>query len=276
MSGRARLPAGAPLKASQRGRRRAPPSKVSVMSVWRTGDRHPPPERGLSSLVRFGIAAGVGIAAGAILAAAGIGTVLLKNSGADSVTAVIALAKEVWAAAPHRAPSTDQAMENVTGRTIESFPQTGSAPIPPLSAAPAAVPSLVAPSDEPTAPPVEPAAPIPAAAPTALPGEPDGAALDPSDRPPRRTRSSPAAPVNIPAPRVEHADTQLDQAQMPSAPAALLPALGTEHQLAKKAAHHTSARTVRKAHAFAGRGSPFSIHGVLTPPEPSVWHGRGD
>ena len=45
---------------------------------------------------------------------------------------------------------------------------------------------------------------------------------------------------------------------------------GTEHQLAKKATHHTSARTVRKTHAFAGRSSPFVIHGVLTPPEPTV------
>ena len=39
MSGRARLPAGAPLKASQRGRRRAAPSKVSVSPVWRPGDK---------------------------------------------------------------------------------------------------------------------------------------------------------------------------------------------------------------------------------------------
>jgi len=86
----------------------------------------------------------------------------------------------------------------------------------------------------------------------------------------------PAPPVNIAASRVEQADTQLDQAQMPSAPAALLPARETEHQLAKQAAHHTSARTVRKTRAFAGSGSPFSIHGVLTPPEATVWHGRGD
>jgi hypothetical protein len=70
----------------------------------------------------------------------------------------------------------------------------------------------------------------------------------------------PALPVDIPAPRVEYPDAPLDQAQMPSAPATP----GTEHQLAK------SARTVRKTHAFAGRGSPFSIHGVLTPPEPTV------
>ena len=85
----------------------------------------------------------------------------------------------------------------------------------------------------------------------------------------------PAPLVNIPAPRVEHADTQLDQAQMPSAPAAQLPVPGTEHQPAKKAAHHTSTRTVRKTHAFADRGSPFVIYGVLTPPEPTAWHGAG-
>ena len=39
MSGRSRLPAGEPRKASQRHSWRAPPSKVSVMPVWRTGDR---------------------------------------------------------------------------------------------------------------------------------------------------------------------------------------------------------------------------------------------
>ena len=39
MTGRARLPAGAPLKASQRGRRRgAAPSKV-YSPVWRPGDK---------------------------------------------------------------------------------------------------------------------------------------------------------------------------------------------------------------------------------------------
>jgi hypothetical protein len=86
----------------------------------------------------------------------------------------------------------------------------------------------------------------------------------------------PAPPVNIPAPRVEHADTQLDQAEMPSVPADLLPARGADRQPTKKAAHHMSERTVRKTHAFAHRGSPFAIHGVLTPPEPTVWHGRGD
>lgn len=33
------MPAGAPLKASQRGRRRGVPSKVSVNPVWRPGDK---------------------------------------------------------------------------------------------------------------------------------------------------------------------------------------------------------------------------------------------
>ena len=39
MSGRARLPSGAPLKASQRGRWRAAPSKVNVTRVWRPGEK---------------------------------------------------------------------------------------------------------------------------------------------------------------------------------------------------------------------------------------------
>ena len=39
MSGRARLPAGEPRKASQRRARRAAPSKVSVDPVWRPGDK---------------------------------------------------------------------------------------------------------------------------------------------------------------------------------------------------------------------------------------------
>jgi len=76
----------------------------------------------------------------------------------------------------------------------------------------------------------------------------------------------PTPPVNIPAPRIEHTDTPFDQAQMPPAPATP----GTEHRLAKKAPHHTSTRTASKTRAFAGRSSPFVIHGVLTPPEPMV------
>jgi hypothetical protein len=91
-------------------------------------------------------------------------------------------------------------------------------------------------------------------------------AVEPIRSPAEAHAVIPAPPVNIPTPWVEHTDTPFDQAQMPSAPATP----GTEHQLAKKAAHHTSARTVGKTHAFASRGSPFFIRGVLTPPEPTV------
>jgi hypothetical protein len=93
-------------------------------------------ERRLSPLVRLFIAAG------GILAAAGIGTLLLRNSATDPVTAAITLAKEVWAVAPNSAWSTD--------RRIESIPRTGSVPIP---AAPSATPAdgrnLAAPSSTP-------------------------------------------------------------------------------------------------------------------------------
>ena len=81
----------------------------------------------------------------------------------------------------------------------------------------------------------------------------------------------PTPPVNIPAPRIEQMDTQFDQVQTPSAPTTP----GTEHQLAKKAAHHTSAQTAGKAREFVGRSSPFVIHGVLTPPEPTVSRDSG-
>jgi hypothetical protein len=107
------------------------------------------------------------------------------------------------------------------------------------------------------------------------PADSAAGALEPVPLPADARAVIPALPVNIPAPRVEHTDTQLDQAQMPSAPAGPLPARGTEHQLAKKTAPRTSARTARKTHVFADRDSPFVIHGVLTPPEPTVWHGGG-
>jgi hypothetical protein len=94
--------------------------------------------------------------------------------------------------------------------------------------------------------------------------------LEPVPSPAEAHAVIPAPPVNFPAPGVEYMDTQLDQAQTPSAPAALSPGQGTEHELATKTAHHTSARTAKKPHTFAGRSSPFVIHGVLTPPEPAV------
>jgi hypothetical protein len=82
-------------------------------------------------------------------------------------------------------------------------------------------------------------------------------------------------PVDILASRAEYLDTPLDQAQMPSTPAAPLPARGTEHERATKVVRHTSARTVRNTHALTGRNSPFVIHGVLTPPDLTVRHDGG-
>jgi len=103
------------------------------------------------------------------------------------------------------------------------------------------------------------------------PSDTPAVALEPVPSPAYAHAVIPAPPVSIPTPEVEHTDTQLDQAQMPSAPATP----ETQHQLAKKAAHHTAARTARKPHAFTGRSSPFAIHGVLTPPEPMVRHDGG-
>jgi hypothetical protein len=96
-------------------------------------------------------------------------------------------------------------------------------------------------------------------------------ALEPVPSPAEAHAVIPAPPVNISPPRIEHADTQFDQVQTPSAPATP----GTELQLAKKAAHHVSARAAGKTRAFAGRSSPFVIHGVLTPPEPTVSRDSG-
>ena len=109
---------------------------------------------------------------------------------------------------------------------------------------------------------------------TPAPADTAGVALKPVPPPADAHAVIPAPPVDIPAPRVEHSDTALEQAQMASAPVALSPASGTEHLLAKKAAHHTLPRAVRKTHA-ADRGSPFSIRGVLTPPDPTAWPGGG-
>jgi hypothetical protein len=105
---------------------------------------------------------------------------------------------------------------------------------------------------------------------TPVPSDTAAVALEPVPSPIDKHAVIPAPPVDIPASRVEHPDTQLDQPQIPSAPASMLPARESEHRLAKKTAHHKSARTVRKTHVFADRGSPLSIHGVLTPPEPTA------
>lgn len=135
-------------------------------------------KRRLSPLVRFWIAAG------GILAAAGIGTFVLRNSATDPVTAAMTPVKEVWAVASEGAQSTD--------RRIASSPRTGSTPIPTAPSAtpadehslaaapatPAAEPDVAAPSAEPTPPHAEPATPTPtlAATPTAPPDEPEVAA----------------------------------------------------------------------------------------------------
>jgi hypothetical protein len=103
------------------------------------------------------------------------------------------------------------------------------------------------------------------------PADTPAVALEPVPSPAEAHAVIPAPPINIPAPRVELADTPFDQAQMPSAPATL----GAEHQLAKKAAHDASARTAGKTRTFAGRSSPFVIHGVLTPPEPTLSRDSG-
>ena len=182
---------------------RLPPDPGIDAQLSTTALSRPAAERGLSPLVLFCIAAG------GILAAAGIGTLLLRNSATDPVSAAITLAKQVWAVAPHNAQSNNQAMQNVTARSIVSVPRTSSALIPaPLPATPAAeldvaapsakpaavpglaaplakpaaVPGLAAPSAKPTAvpdlaaPSAKPAGPSLAAAATAPPDEPDVAA----------------------------------------------------------------------------------------------------
>ena len=83
-------------------------------------------EHRLSPLVRLCIAAG------GILTAASIGTLMLRNSAMGPVTTAITLAKEVWAITPNSAWSTD--------RRIASIPRTGSAPV---LAAPSTTPATV-------------------------------------------------------------------------------------------------------------------------------------
>jgi hypothetical protein len=157
---------------------------------------HTAAERRLSPLVRFCIAAG------GILAAAGIVIFVLRNSATDPVTAAVTPVKEVWAVVPDGAQSTDR-------RTANS-PRTGSAPIPTApSAAPADEHSLaaapatpaaeadVAAPSEPTPPHAEPAAPTLAAPSTASPDEPDVAAASAEPglaTPPRAPDAKAAAP----------------------------------------------------------------------------------
>jgi len=136
----------------------------------------PAVERRLSSLVRLCIAAG------GILAAAGIGTLLLRNSATDPVTAAITLAKEVWAVAPNSAWSTD--------RRIASIPRTGSAPTP------AAPPTTPVDGHSLAAPPTTPADGRSLAVPPAAPADGHSLAVPPTT--PADGRSL-AAPPTTPA-----------------------------------------------------------------------------
>jgi len=159
------------------------------------------PERRLSPLVRFCMAAG-------LLTAASSGVFLLSNSATGPVAAAIILAKEVWAVAPNSAHSTGQAMQNATTRSIEKVPPIP-APLPATPAAedavatptaPAVQPDAARPSAEPAAPSAEHAVAAPAAlpiqldaaTPSAAPGlaTPATVADTKADDPPRSTSSS--------------------------------------------------------------------------------------
>jgi len=157
------------------------------------------PERRLSPLVRFCMAAG-------LLTAASSGVFLLSNSATGPVAAAIILAKEVWAVAPNSAHSTGQAMQNATTRSIEKVPPTGSAPIPaPLPATPAAEDAVATP----TAPAVQPDAARPSAEPAAPAVQPDAA--NPSAEP-----AAPSAEHAVAAPAA--VPVQLDAATPSAAP----------------------------------------------------------
>jgi len=167
---------------------------------------HPAAERSLSRLVRFCIVAG------GIVAAAGIGALLLRNSATGRVTAATTLAKEVWAVAPESAWSTD--------RRIASIPRPGSTPIlaspsatptdghslaaPP--AAPADGHSLAAPpaalADGPSlaAAPVAPADGPSLAAPPVAPADGPSLAVPPAEPAVAAPSAEPAAPPVEPAP----------------------------------------------------------------------------
>ncbi len=83
-----------------------------------------------------------------------------------------------------------------------------------------------------------------------------------------------ARPV-VAVPPAEPATAQLDQEQVPSAPATKITARGPEPRIAKSRAQHKSSRAVRKMHAsHVRRGPPSPMMGVLTPP-PMTWHGGG-
>ena len=208
-------------------------------------------ERRLSPLVRLCIAAG------AILAAAGIGAFLLRNSAADPVTAAVTLAKEVWAVAPNSAWSTD--------RRIASIPRTGSAPILAApSATPAAVPDLAAPSATPAdghglaASPAIPAGGHSLAVPAATPadgGQPRSARRRARRR--RQPRGAPATPADGPAPQCPppHPPTDADsQHPTPHLPTAAI----WQHRLPSP----PQPRRRRQPGSTATRPPPLVEHGA--------------
>jgi hypothetical protein len=156
----------------------------------------PAAERRLSPLVRFGIAAG------GILAAAGIGTLLLRNSATGAVTAAVTLAKEVWAVAPESVQSTD--------RRIASIPRPGSTPIHGSpSATPADGHSFAAPPAAPAdghslaGPPATPAHGHSLAGPPATPADGDSSARPLAPLADGRSFASPPAEPAVVAPYAE-------------------------------------------------------------------------
>jgi hypothetical protein len=90
--------------------------------------------------------------------------------------------------------------------------------------------------------------------------------------------SAPSPTVALPVigmPPAEPTTTQLDQEQMPSAPAAEIMTRGPEPRVAESRAQRKSSRMARKIHALHVRKVPlFPTPGVLTPP-PMTWHGGG-
>jgi hypothetical protein len=69
-------------------------------------------------------------------------------------------------------------------------------------------------------------------------------------------------------PSIELPDVRLDQAQMPAPPASQMTARPAEGQMVNRRAQRRSPTNVRgTSAAFARRGSPVLIPGVLTPPK---------
>jgi hypothetical protein len=166
---------------------------------------YPAAERSRSPLVRFCIVAG------GMLAAAGIGALLLRNSATGPDTAATTLANAVWAVAPESAWSTD--------RRIASIPRPGSTPI---LASPSATPadghSLTRPSAAPAdghslaAPPAAPADGHSLAAPPAAPADGHSLAAPPAAPADGHSLTRPPAAPAVAAPSAEPAAPSLTAA----------------------------------------------------------------